>query len=375
MFDNIARWAPDGGHIRLAQPRGRLDQRVEHSRQIERRAADDLEHVGGSSLLLKRFAQLVEQARVLDGDDRLGGEVLDQLDLLVGERLNLLVIDVDGANQAALLEHWNRQQSSITAELNGGAQQRIALDVSLLPRNVGDLHYLPCLEHTAKARARAGTDRSALTILGVGRRRIIERSRMKRVPVIQVQCAELGLAEARCLLQHRLEYGLQFAGRTADHLENLGRRRLPLQCLGKLARTRLKLLLQLARVRLELLLRCRLRFLRPAELTHAGRPKLRIRRSEHSTPGRPLCETVHAAGPNDGANFQVKITSLPNGLIGGTSCPRRRSHQTLTRHRGDPEPKRSFGSIDLPSSLVTDRAMEAWYNPSIAGMTPSRRVT
>jgi hypothetical protein len=39
-------------------------------------------------------------------------------------------------------------------------------------------------------------------------------------------------------------------------------------------------LLQLACVRLELLFRCRLRFLRPAEMTHAGRPKLRIRRLE-----------------------------------------------------------------------------------------------
>src|SRR5262245_9646176 len=87
---------------------------------------------------------------------------------------------------------------------------------------------------------------------------------------------------------------------------------------------------------------------------------------KHTTLAPLLCETVHAAGPNDGANFQVKITNRPNGLIGGTSSPRRRSHQTLTRHRGDPEHKRSFGSIDLPSSLVTDRAMEAWYNPFIA---------
>src|SRR5262249_27466397 len=97
-------------------------------------------------------------------------------------------------------------------------------------------------------------------------------------------------------------------------------------------------------------------------MTHVGRPKLRIRRSsEHSTLGRLLCETVHAAGPNDGANFQVKIASLPNGLIGGTSCPKAPLTSDLTRHQGDPEPKRSFGSIDLPSSLVTDRAMEAWY--------------
>ena len=43
----------------------------QHRLQIEGRAADDLEHVGGGGLLLQRFAQLVEQARVLDGDDGL----------------------------------------------------------------------------------------------------------------------------------------------------------------------------------------------------------------------------------------------------------------------------------------------------------------
>ena len=53
-----------------------FDQRIEHGLQIEGRAADDLEHVGGGGLLLQRFAQLVEQPRVLDGDDGLGGEVL-----------------------------------------------------------------------------------------------------------------------------------------------------------------------------------------------------------------------------------------------------------------------------------------------------------
>ena len=52
----------------------------------------------GRGLLLQRFgeivgalAQLVEQARVLDGDDGLRGEVLHQLDLLVGEGAHLLV--------------------------------------------------------------------------------------------------------------------------------------------------------------------------------------------------------------------------------------------------------------------------------------------
>src|SRR5262245_44231334 len=60
--------------------------------QIERRPTDDLEHIGGGGLLLERFAQLVEQPRVLDGDDGLGREVLDQFNLLFGERPHLLAV-------------------------------------------------------------------------------------------------------------------------------------------------------------------------------------------------------------------------------------------------------------------------------------------
>jgi hypothetical protein len=40
-------------------------------------------------------AQLVEQAGVLDGDDGLVGEILHELDLLVGEGWNLLAVDDD----------------------------------------------------------------------------------------------------------------------------------------------------------------------------------------------------------------------------------------------------------------------------------------
>ena len=63
----------------------------------------------GRGLLLQRLgqivgalAQFVEQPRVLDGDDRLGGEVLHQLDLLVGERPHLLAIDHDRADRCSL---------------------------------------------------------------------------------------------------------------------------------------------------------------------------------------------------------------------------------------------------------------------------------
>jgi hypothetical protein len=41
------------------------------------------------------LAQLIEQSCVLDGNDGLGGEVLYQLDLLVGEWPNFLAVDGD----------------------------------------------------------------------------------------------------------------------------------------------------------------------------------------------------------------------------------------------------------------------------------------
>ena len=63
--------------------------------QIERRAADDLEHVGCGGLLLQRLGQVaraslyfVEQPRILDSDHRLVGKGGHQLYLLFGERLN-----------------------------------------------------------------------------------------------------------------------------------------------------------------------------------------------------------------------------------------------------------------------------------------------
>src|SRR5262249_40828506 len=93
------------GHLRLTQPCRRLDQRVEHGLQVEGRAADDLQHVGGGGLLLQRLAQFVEQAGILNGNDGLGGEVLEQLDLFVGERPHLLTKNDDRTHQRVVLDH------------------------------------------------------------------------------------------------------------------------------------------------------------------------------------------------------------------------------------------------------------------------------
>jgi hypothetical protein len=41
--------------VGITQSSRRFDQRVEHSLQIERRAADDFQHVGGRGLLFSRL--------------------------------------------------------------------------------------------------------------------------------------------------------------------------------------------------------------------------------------------------------------------------------------------------------------------------------
>src|SRR5262249_25272731 len=128
--------------LRLAEPRCRLHERIEHRLQIECRATDDLEHVARSGLLLQGFPQFAQQSRVFDGDDRLGGEVLYQLDLFIGKRPDLLSIHVDRADELALLEHWHAHQGPYACyfdEANDGVPFR---EVGLIGPKVRDVNNL-----------------------------------------------------------------------------------------------------------------------------------------------------------------------------------------------------------------------------------------
>ena len=71
-----------------------------------------------------RFAQFIEQSRVLDGDDGLGGKILDQLDLLVGERPHFLAVNNDRADQFVLLEHRHPSTRSSATEFSAIALLR-----------------------------------------------------------------------------------------------------------------------------------------------------------------------------------------------------------------------------------------------------------
>src|SRR5262249_40374927 len=124
----------------LADANGVLKHSLERWLQFAGRAADHLEHVGGRGLLLQGFAQLVEQAAILDGDDGLVGEVRHQLDLLVGEWANLLAIDGDHAKQRIFLEHRHAEHRASAAEVGESDQPRIAFEIWRHRSDVVRLH-------------------------------------------------------------------------------------------------------------------------------------------------------------------------------------------------------------------------------------------
>jgi hypothetical protein len=86
----IAISSKDVAKARIADASRLCQHGIEHRSQITGRAGDDLEHVRSSRLLLKGLAQFVEEARILNGDDRLSGEILNKCNLPVSERSDLL---------------------------------------------------------------------------------------------------------------------------------------------------------------------------------------------------------------------------------------------------------------------------------------------
>src|SRR5262249_47909712 len=81
--------------INPTNPCGAFDDGVEDRLHVRRRTTDDAEYLGRCRLMLQGFAQfcvtlldLLEQPHILDGDHRLVGKGLNQIDLPFGEWLD-----------------------------------------------------------------------------------------------------------------------------------------------------------------------------------------------------------------------------------------------------------------------------------------------
>src|SRR6516165_9791638 len=91
---------PEKSVLCLANIRRIRQHRLEDQIQFTGRRTDDLQYLGGSRLLLQGFGeicgalpQLIEQPRILDGDDGLVDAIRLNVDVLVIERSNSLTIN------------------------------------------------------------------------------------------------------------------------------------------------------------------------------------------------------------------------------------------------------------------------------------------
>ena len=102
----------DKPEVGLADARRLFQHRIEHGCEVAGRGIDHLQYLGGRGLLLKRLARLGQEPRVLHRDNRLRGEVLEQRDLLVGERPHLAPSRGDLAEEPFVPAQRHAQQSA-----------------------------------------------------------------------------------------------------------------------------------------------------------------------------------------------------------------------------------------------------------------------
>src|SRR5271169_2611158 len=145
--------------------------------------------------------QFIEQPRVLNGDDGLGGEVLYQLDLLVVERPDLGTVDDEGADQLIFLEHRDREHSPGAGEL--GKLRSASIERIEFFQDVGDLNRLLSRHRASERGVRVRADYwVAPPHLYKWLRGIMHRNSPKGITFASIQDTEFGLADARRVGEH-----------------------------------------------------------------------------------------------------------------------------------------------------------------------------
>src|SRR5262249_30965049 len=159
----------------------------------------------------------------------------DQLNLLFGKGADFLPVDGKDTDQLIFLEHWNIEDCSEASKIDGSHEDRFALDVSWLLRDIGNMNRLPRLDDAAEGSSRTGSLWSSFPELGKCWRYSEHCCRTRRATLETKQNSKIGLADTSCVLQHGVEHLLQLARRAGDNLQHLRGCRLLLPCLGKVS--------------------------------------------------------------------------------------------------------------------------------------------
>ena len=222
--------------VAVAQPRGGLQQRVEHRMQVEGRAADDLQHVARRGLVFERFLQIAgalvqlgEQPNRFDRDHRLIGKGLQQLDLRIRKRLDMRSRDGNGPQRDAVAQHRDRQRR--TKRTQPG-------DVFRISPGIRDVHDGATVDRAgggarpARRQRENFPDRLAF--------RFGHRTRAKHRTVVDQRAIKtedrsvVRLAQDRRAGRDRLEGGLHIRRRTRYDAQNFRRRGLLFERLARL---------------------------------------------------------------------------------------------------------------------------------------------
>jgi hypothetical protein len=214
--------------IGTAQPYCSNQHRPQYRFEIEGRPADDLQHIADRGLIFERLLQIVgalpqfpKEPRVLHRDHCLRRKILQQRDLLVGERPHLLPVNHEVTEKRVICAQRDREQRAAAPQFDKGAAGRVARSVRLVFCNVCNMDHRLTGQQTAVRILPADWMRSTCQELCKRRRYPAQRRRMDPLPIVGPQHAEGRLAQSQRLVEHRVEHRPEVPWRRVDDLQDL----------------------------------------------------------------------------------------------------------------------------------------------------------
>src|SRR6516165_5160754 len=136
------------------------------------------------SYLIGALAQFVQQPRVLHCNNRLRGEILQQRDLLVGKRADLLAEDMEHAEQRLLLAQCDTERGAKSADLDQSAPMPVVRFRCTVTCQVRNFDYIFALYDPLVRGAGLGQEGPALAYPVGKARAAMGRCRMEALAVI-----------------------------------------------------------------------------------------------------------------------------------------------------------------------------------------------
>jgi hypothetical protein len=126
--------------------------------------------------------ELVEQPRVFNCYDGLGGKILHQRDLLIGERTNFLPIDSEHALDFSFPQHWYKHQCTYTPEFHAISTNRFVFEVGHILAQVSNMDCFARAHAAGDRQGRAWVkDDSGLNLLAIGGWQAVRRCHLEAV--------------------------------------------------------------------------------------------------------------------------------------------------------------------------------------------------